>query len=109
MVIPVFHLDACIPLWMGLLFGYAPEITPVYDALESIRQGPELFRANDVSGGMKMHQNCRFENAPLKKGMTPPERGGTRSFSDLDPILHAIAFAFDEDGLGMMQEAVEQG
>ena len=55
-----------------------------------------------------MYQNRRFENAPQKKGVSSPERGGTRAFSGLDPILHAIAFAFDKDGLGMMQEEVEQ-
>ena len=64
---------------------------------------------DNVSGGVKMYQNRRFENALQQEGVSSPERGGTRAFSGLDPILHAIAFTFDEDGLGMVQETVEQG
>jgi hypothetical protein len=45
---------------MGLLFGYAPEIAPVFDALESIRQGPELFRANEPHAIRDLFDNSRF-------------------------------------------------
>jgi hypothetical protein len=44
----------------------------------------------------------------IKKGCHPQRRDDTRGLLGLDLIFHAIAFPFDEDGFGMMQETVEK-
>ncbi len=56
-----------------------------------------------------MYQNRRFKNVGINKECHPQGRDDTRGFLGLDLIFHAIAFPFDEDCFGMMQEAVEQG
>ena len=62
-----------------------------------------------VSGGLKMHQNWRYENVHIKKGDIASIERRYPDLSGFNLILHSIAFAFDEDSFGMMQEAIKQG
>ena len=45
---------------------------------------------------------CGQNEVPL------PETGNGARRSGLDLVLHAVTFPFDDDGLGMVQEAVEE-
>lgn len=59
------------------------------------------------SAGLKMSQNGRFEIGCAKKGRHRVESGSAEVLSGLDLILHAITFTFDQNGLGVMEQAVQ--
>ena len=56
-----------------------------------------------------MYQNWRYENVPAKKRDIASVEWRYPDLSGFNLILHSIAFAFDEDSFGMMQEAIKQG
>jgi hypothetical protein len=59
-----------------------------------------------VSAGVKIVQIGRFESA-LIAGPKGGIQGVGSDRSGLDAVLHAIALALDDDGFGMVEDAVE--
>jgi len=61
-----------------------------------------------ASGGVIVAKNGRFENhrtTSLKR----PVRAAWSLGRRFDLVFHAEAFAFDDDGVGVMEDSVEDG